>query len=60
MSGCRQSRGEVYMLEPGQTMFYTWDRPNDRRVLRWGLMGHRVKEAKSIYLDKVTMPPQPV
>ena len=44
----------MYMLEPGETMFYTWDNPLGRRKLRWGLVGARVKEAKAINVNKVT------
>ena len=51
---CRQSKGTIYTLEPGETVFYTWDHPNDRRALRWGLLSLRVKDPKHIFVDKVS------
>ena len=50
---CRESL--IHILEPGETMFYTWERPNEHRVLRWGLAGFRIKDPKPIYLDKVSI-----
>ena len=51
---CRQSKGVVYTLEPGETMFYTWDHPKDKRALRWGLFGLRVKDPRHIFIDKAS------
>ena len=49
----RSTQGLIHTLGPGETVFYTWDNPRGRRVLRWGLEGVRVKEAKPIRVDKV-------
>ena len=51
---CSQAQGVVHTLGPGETVFYTWERPGDRRMLRWGLAGLRVKEARHIYTDKAS------
>ncbi|CAI8053010.1 Vacuolar protein sorting-associated protein 13A (Fragment) [Geodia barretti] len=52
MQDAKQSKGTIYTLEPGETVFYTWDHPNDRRALRWGLLSLRVKDPKHIFVDK--------
>ena len=49
----RSAQTEIHTLYPGETVFYTWERPHDRRVLRWGLVGVKIKEAKPIYVNKV-------
>lgn len=49
----RSVQTPVHILNPGESMFYTWDNPLERKVLRWGIVGARVKEAKPIRVNKV-------
>lgn len=49
----RSVQTPVHILNPGECMFYTWDKPLERKVLRWGLSGATVKEAKPIRVNKV-------